>query len=102
MKDKIMRKLFLGFIQIHILHHAKKEPIFGAWMIEELQEHGYEMSPGTLYPLLHTMESNNLLEKEEKLVNGKIRKYYSITNFGIEILNEAKEKASELIDEITD
>ena len=102
MKDKIMRKLFLGFIQIHILHHAKKEPIFGAWMIEELQEHGYEMSPGTLYPLLHTMESNKLLEKEERLVNGKIRKYYSITSFGIEILNEAKEKASELIDEVTD
>ncbi|MCM1989767.1 PadR family transcriptional regulator [Oceanirhabdus seepicola] len=102
MKDKIMRKLFLGFIQIHILHHAKKEPIFGAWMIEELQEHGYEMSPGTLYPLLHNMESNNLLKKEEKLVNGKIRKYYSITSFGIEILKEAKEKASELIDEIKD
>ncbi|WBW98137.1 PadR family transcriptional regulator [Oceanirhabdus sp. W0125-5] len=100
MKDKIMRKLFLGFIQIHILHHAKKEPIFGSWMIEELHEHGYEMSPGTLYPLLHNMESNNLLKKEEKLVNGKIRKYYSITSFGIEILNEAKEKALELIDEI--
>ena len=102
MKDKIMRKLFLGFIQIHILHHAKKEPIFGSWMIEELQEHGYEMSPGTLYPLLHNMESNDLLKKEERLVNGKIRKYYSITSFGIEILNEAKEKASELIDEVND
>ncbi|MGY0373701.1 PadR family transcriptional regulator [Clostridium sp. JNZ J1-5] len=102
MQDKILRKFFLGFIQIHILHHAKKEPFYGSWMIEELQEHGYQMSPGTLYPILHNMESNGILKREDQIVDGKIRKYYSITDEGIAILEEAKEKAFELFKEIKD
>lgn len=102
MQEKIMRKFFLGFIQIHILHHAKKEPFYGVWMIEELSEHGYVMSPGTLYPLLHSMESSGLLVKEEKTVEGKIRKYYKITELGNEVLSEARNKAYELFKEIKD
>lgn len=102
MQDKILRKFFLGFIQIHILHHAKKEAFYGAWMMDELSEHGYDMSPGTLYPLLHNMESSGLLEKEEKIVEGKIRKYYEITEFGKDVLEEARNKAYELFKEIRD
>lgn len=102
MQNQIIRKLFLGFIQIHILHHAKKEPFFGSWMIRELQEHGYDMSPGTLYPILHNMESKGLLEKEERKVEGKVRKYYKITDIGTEVLEEAKKKAFELFKEVKD
>lgn len=102
MQDQILRKFFLGFTQIHILHHAKQEPFYGAWMIDELSTHGYDMSPGTLYPLLHNMESSGLLEKEEKIVEGKIRKYYKITELGNEVLEEAKKKAYELFKEIKD
>jgi len=102
MQDEIIRKLFLGFIQIHILHHAKAEPFFGSWMIKELHTHGYEMSPGTLYPLLHNMESKGLLAKESQTVEGRIRKYYKITNIGNEVLEEAKVKAFELLKEISD
>jgi len=47
------------------------------------------MSPGTLYPLLHSMESSGLLEMEEKTVKGKIRKYYKITSLGADVLEEA-------------
>ncbi|MDF2530896.1 MAG: transcriptional regulator PadR family [Clostridia bacterium] len=102
MQDKILRKFFLGFIQIHILHHAKKAPFYGVWMIDELREHGYDMSPGTLYPLLHSMESNGLIDKEEKNVEGKIRKYYKITELGKDVLEEAQKKAYELFKEIKD
>ncbi|MCC5910618.1 MAG: helix-turn-helix transcriptional regulator [Clostridiaceae bacterium] len=102
MQDQILRKFFLGFIQIHILHHAKKDPFYGAWMIEELKEHGYDMSPGTLYPLLHSMEAKGLIEKEEKTVDGKVRKYYSITPLGNGVLEEARRKAYELFKEIKD
>lgn len=87
-------------MQIHILHHAKKDSFYGSWMIEELSEHGYNMSPGTLYPILHNMESSGLLEKEEKIVEGKIRKYYKITELGDEVLKEARKKAYELFKEI--
>lgn len=102
MQRPIIRKLFLGFIQIHILHHAKKEPFFGVWMMEELKEHGYQISAGTLYPILHSMETSGLLEKEDRLVEGKIRKYYKITESGDGVLQEAKVKAYELFKEIKD
>jgi PadR family transcriptional regulator, regulatory protein PadR len=100
MQDQILRKFFLGFIQIHVLYHAKEEPFYGAWMIDELSRHGYNMSPGTIYPLLHSMESKGLLVKKEKIVAGRIRKYYGITSFGNEVLEEARKKAYELFKEI--
>ncbi len=102
MEERVLRKLFLGFIQIHILHHAKDHPIFGLWMLEELKEHGYDISAGTLYPILHNMENDGLLVKEEKNVEGKIRKYYTTTEKGESILNEARKKAYELFKEIKD
>ncbi|MGG4167906.1 PadR family transcriptional regulator [Rossellomorea vietnamensis] len=102
MEEKVLRKLFLGFIQIHILHHAKEEPIYGTWMLEELKEHGYSISSGTLYPILHSMETDGLLIKEDKNVDGKIRKYYSITDKGSAVLIEARNKAFELFKEIKD
>jgi DNA-binding PadR family transcriptional regulator len=100
MGDKVLRKLFLGFIQIHILHHAKKEPFYGSWMISELEEHGYDMSPGTLYPILHSMTTSGLLIQTEENVEGKIRKYYGITPYGETILVEARNKAYELFKEM--
>ncbi len=99
-QNKILRKLFLAFIQVHILHHAKKEPIYGSWMIEELNRHGYEISAGTLYPIFHNLEKDGLLTVEKSVVNGKVRKYYSITKKGIEVLKQAKNKISELKSEI--
>ncbi|NPC94601.1 helix-turn-helix transcriptional regulator [Bacillus sp. WMMC1349] len=102
MEERIVRKLFLGFIQIHILHHANQHPIFGLWMLEELKEHGYNVSAGTLYPIFHSMESNGLLQKEEQKVDGKIRKYYTTTEKGVNILEEARIKAYELFKEIKD
>ncbi|MEK4563843.1 PadR family transcriptional regulator [Alkalihalobacillus sp. FSL R5-0424] len=100
MEGRVIRKLFLGFIQIHILHHAKEHPVYGVWMVEELKEHGYEISSGTLYPILHSMESDGLLTREDRNVEGKIRKYYSITKQGETVLLEARNKAYELFKEI--
>lgn len=102
MEDKVLRKLFLGFIHIHILHHAKEHPIYGAWMHEELQGHGYDISAGTLYPILHGMEKDGLLLKKERKVEGKIRKYYTATNKGKEVLVQARARAYELFKEIKD
>lgn len=102
MEDKVLRKLFLGFIHIYILHYAKEHPIFGVWMLEELREHGYNISSGTLYPILHSMESDGLLIREDKNVGGKIRKYYTTTEKGDLILIEARKKAYELFKEIKD
>lgn len=100
MEERVLRKLFLGFIQIHILHHAKEHPVYGAWMLEELREHGYSISAGTLYPILHSMEKDGLLHREDLKVEGKIRKNYTTTEKGNFILKEARNKAYELFKEI--
>lgn len=100
MGNKILRKVFLAFMRIHILYHAKKEPFFGLWMIEELKSHGYEVSSGTIYPILHSMEEDGILVSEEKTVEGKVRKYYSLTEKGEGVLAEVKEKTNELSREI--
>lgn len=102
MENKILRKLFLAFMRIHILHHAKREAFFGLWMIEELKSHGYEVSSGTIYPILHSMESDGILSSEEKTVEGKVRKYYSLTAKGEKVLDQVKAKTKELSEEIMD
>nr|WP_207711492.1 PadR family transcriptional regulator [Sulfobacillus harzensis] len=94
--------MFLGFIQIHILHHASREAIYGLWMLDELANHGYHLSAGMLYPLLHSMENQGLLSREDRLVDGKIRKYYTITPQGAQVLAEARQKARELFQEVAD
>ncbi len=96
----MLRDFFLGFIKIHVLHHAAHEPIYGVAMIAELARHGYELSPGTLYPLLHNLEEQGYLAREERVVEGRVRKYYVITTEGRKALQEAKQKIAELVREV--
>ena len=96
----MLRDFFLGFIKIHILHHASKEPVYGLWLIEELGRHAYKLSPGTLYPVLHKLEEEKLLKSHTKNVSGKIRKYYRASAKGIRTLTEIKEKIKELVGEV--
>jgi DNA-binding PadR family transcriptional regulator len=92
--------LFSGFIKLHVLHHASEQPVYGLWLIEELEEHGYHVSPGTLYPLLHSLEKSELLKSHNQLYEGKIRRYYKITPNGRRQLKKAKLQLKELISEI--
>jgi len=96
----MFRDFFLGFIRIHLLHHAVVEPIYGVAMMKELARHGYDVGPGTLYPILHEMEERGYLEREERVVGGRVRKYYRATPEGESALGDAKEKIRELVDEV--
>ena len=97
------RKLLMGFIRAHILHHANDpDGIYGSRMIEELGEHGYKISPGTLYPILHEMEKDGTLKVEDTLVDGKIRKIYRITDKGKDVLEMMKGFIKELSREVLD
>jgi PadR family transcriptional regulator, regulatory protein PadR len=93
--------LFSGdFIKLHVLHHASEQPVYGLWLIEELAEHGYRVSPGTLYPLLHSLEESELLKSYNEVHDGKIRRYYKITSSGRRQLKKAKSQLIELMREI--
>ena len=96
----MLRDFFLGFVKIHILHHAAEEPVYGVALIEELRRHGYELSPGTLYPVLHSLEESGYLVREERLVSGKVRKYYAISDAGRGALREVRHKIRELTSEV--
>jgi PadR family transcriptional regulator PadR len=96
----VLRDFFLGFVKIHILHHAAQEPVYGVALIEELRRHGYELSPGTLYPVLHAMEAAGYLARDNRVVGGKVRKYYTLTQTGRAALAEAREKLHELVAEV--
>lgn len=94
------RDLYAGLIRLHILHHAAKEPIFGLAMIEELGRHGYRLSPGTLYPLLHGLEERGYLRARKERVGRSVRRVYRATSAGKRALADAKGKVRELFGEL--
>lgn len=102
MSDNIFRHFFAGFVRLHILYHADKQPICGTEIIEELKHHGYNLSAGTLYPILHTLENGGYLASQHQVVRGKRRKNYRITASGRRMLKMAKKQVRELVSEVID
>jgi PadR family transcriptional regulator PadR len=98
----ITRHFFNGFIRLHILYHAAKEPVYGAEITEELIRHGYRISQGTLYPTLHLLEELHYLSCHSEVIEGKRRKYYRVTARGRKVLAEAREKLLELVAEVVE
>ena len=94
------RELLGGMIRFHILFHASREPIFGHGIIEELARHGYKLSAGTIYPILHGMQKEGYLVSEETLMDGRRRRTYTATPEGVEVLFNAKAKVWELFREL--
>ena len=94
------RELYSGLIRLHVLHHAAKEPIFGLGMAEELARHGYRISPGTLYPLLHGLERKGYLRSKEQRNGKSLRKVYRATHRGKKALMATTDKVRELFREL--
>jgi PadR family transcriptional regulator PadR len=94
------RDLYSGLLRLHILHHAAEEPIFGLGMAEELARHGYKISLGTLYPLLHGLEKKGYLRSTVDRSGKSARKVYRATSLGRKALKAAKVKVRELFGEL--
>jgi PadR family transcriptional regulator PadR len=94
------RDLYAGLIKLHVLHHAVKEPIYGLGMIEELGRHGYQLSAGTLYPVLHGLEEKGYLVSTRKRTGSTERRVYRATRAGRTALASAKVKVRELFGEL--
>jgi DNA-binding PadR family transcriptional regulator len=94
------RDLYGGLIRLHVLHHAVKETVYGFAMIEELRRHGYELSTGTLYPILHGLEQRGLLRSAKERDGGTERRVYHATPAGRKALSAAKIKVHELFGEL--
>jgi DNA-binding PadR family transcriptional regulator len=94
------QELFAGLIRLHVLHHAAEGDIYGQWMIEELARHGYRLSPGTIYPLLHGLEAKGYLESRQQRAGARIRRLYRATPAGRAALEAGKAKVRELFREV--
>lgn len=96
------QELLSGFVRLHILHHAVKEDVYGQGMIEELGRHGYRLSPGTLYPMLHGMERRGYLTSTEQRLGRTKRRVYRATPLGRTALKAAETKLRELFREVVE
>jgi len=94
------QRFFAGFMRIHILHHAGEGPIYGVEIARELGRHGYRVSYGTLYPVLHSLERAGLLASRQVVKNGRRRRVYELTDLGRRTLEELKPKIRELVEEV--
>jgi len=100
MKD-IVHEILLGFWKVHILHHAGEGPVYGKWIIDELRRHGYDISPGTVYPLLQRLENHGWLRSERAEAAGpRTRKNYRLTKKGKQVLRRIRPYVRELYEEV--
>ena len=95
-----MQEFLRGAVKLHVLHHAAEGDVHGAWMAEELANHGYKISPGTLYPTLHRMEAEGLLVSQREVFDGRSRRVYTATKKGRAVLAETREALRELAEEV--
>ena len=94
---EVSREILLGFWKAHILHHAEEGALHGHWMLTELREHGYHISPGTLYPLLQRMERLGWLKSTANPRGGlRARRDYRLTSAGRKVLDLVREQVREL------
>jgi PadR family transcriptional regulator, regulatory protein PadR len=94
--------LLAGFVRMHILHHAAEGDLYGLWMIEELAHHGYKMSAGTLYPMLHGMERKGYLKSRKKRNGRTYRRFYRATPLGRKALSVVQKRLNELFEEVAE
>ena len=100
MRDPVVREFLLAFWKIHILYHAEEGGVYGHWMVEELHRHGYRISPGTLYPLLHNLEEKGYLRASEQRSGKSLRRIYRATAKGKRALLASKDRVRELFREL--
>ncbi|MGI6357701.1 MAG: PadR family transcriptional regulator [Bacillota bacterium] len=97
MEEPLLRRLFLGFLALHVLHQAETSWVFGVQLMEQLSSRGQEVGAGTLYPLLHQLEAAGLLVMQPKTMEGKVRKYYRTTEKGQQLMASARQLAANLL-----
>ncbi len=88
-----LRKQFVkSFLDILILRFIKSKPTWGYDIIKETKaRYNFNLRHGALYPTLNEMEKKGLLKSTKKLQKGRIRRVYSITPMGKQVLQASQE-----------
>lgn len=80
-----------GIVEVCILASLRKEPSYGYKIISDISEL-IIISESTLYPILRRLEAANYLSTFNQEYNGRLRKYYALTEAG-------KKRIHDFIDE---
>lgn len=101
-RTPVDREILHSLWKVHILHHAAEHPVVGLWLLAELREHGYNVSPGTLYPLLARMERIGWLKRvgESSAKAAKAARPYELTAAGRDAFAEIRDRLQELLLEV--
>lgn len=92
---RISKELIKGSTTMLILELLEDENMYGYQMIKKLSEKSeniFELKEGTLYPILHSLEENDLITSYWDNSTAKRRRYYAITEKGKKQLKERKEE----------
>lgn len=85
-----------GVLEICVLAAIKNEESYGYKIVKDIKPY-IEISESTLYPILRRLENAKLLTVHSVEHNGRLRKYYRITQLGLERIEAFKEEWKEIV-----
>ena len=100
LQRQISQAFWQGLVKLVVLHQAGLGPVYGGKLSKYLRSQGYEMSPGSLYPLLHSLEKANFLHAQIRIFKGRARKYYELTPRGQTCLDALRQEVGDIVREV--
>ena len=91
----IKKELTKGSSAMLVLSVLENEELYGYMIIKRISERSdstFNFKEGTLYPILHNFEAHGYVKSYTVQTEGRVRKYYKITEKGLKVLREAKEE----------
>ena len=85
-----------GLLDICVLSAINGEDSYGYQIIKDIKPF-VEISESTLYPILRRLETANLLTVRTAEHNGRLRKYYHITELGLKRIEDFKCEWQEIV-----
>lgn len=85
-----------GLLDVCVLAAIKNKDSYGYQIIKDMKPY-VEVSESTLYPILRRLETSELLTVKSVEHNGRLRKYYHITQLGLNRIDAFKEEWNEIV-----
>lgn len=97
--DSIVQELRRGTVVIAVMSQLKTDQ-YGYSLLAKLNDEGFPIDQGTLYPLLRRLESQKILTSSWDVRETRPKKYYSLTDFGKDVYEELIREFSKLMESI--
>ena len=89
-------KLKRGLLDVCVLAAIKNEESYGYKIIKDISPY-VEISESTLYPILRRLEAAQMLTVRTAEHNGRLRKYYGITDLGRARIDDFKQEWDQIL-----